>query len=63
MKQSTVRMMVVNLESSLLRMIFWIMILSTLASALPTYDQKDPFEMTVNDQVLEDDGVNSLCTL
>ena len=63
LKKSTVRMMVVNLESSLLRMIFWIMILSTLASALPTYDQEDPFEMTVGDQVLEDDGVNSLCTL
>ena len=53
----------VTLESSSLRMIFWIMILTALASALPNYDREDPFEMTVGDQVLEDDGVNSLCTL
>ena len=63
LKKSSVRMMVVNLESSLLRMIFWIMILSTLASALPTYDQEDPFEMTVGDQVLEDDGPSLMVSI
>ena len=42
-------------------MIFWLMILTTVASALPTYDREDPFEMTVGDQVFEDVGVNSLC--
>ena len=56
-------MIVVALESSSLRMIFWLMILTTVASALPTYDQEDPFEMTVCGKVFEDDGVNSLCTL
>ena len=63
LKKSSVRMIVVALESSSLRMIFWLMILTTVASALPTYDREDPFEMTVCGKVFEDDGVNSLCTL
>ena len=44
-------------------MIYWLIILAALASALPTYDREDPFEMTVCGKVFEDDGVNSLCTL
>ena len=56
-------MIVVTLESGSLRMIYWLIILAALASALPTYDREDPFEMTVCGKVFEDDGVNSLCTL
>merc|ERR1711936_344763 len=41
------RVIAVTLESGSLRMIFWLMILTTVASALPTYDREDPFEMTV----------------
>merc|ERR1711962_1898125 len=41
------RVIVVTLESGSLRMVFWLMILTTVASALPTYDREDPFEMTV----------------